>query len=220
MKVITGEDLAFLDTTGTLTQKYQARLVTGDAEAELVTPEDTSRLTDHVAPDAKPGPTVSPTAHPQHLGLMPIQELFTLLKPAVGLTFPDAGKDQERNRGAALHGIVCLHLGYRIYVDDGRFPDVRHQLLEVKLQTSPTIDLGLVCPDSEAPLDVPMIEGTQVRYMDVRYAVFFAVTDDVTVTLKNLYLTTGERFFSRFPQFGGKVLNKKLQIRLPQSFFD
>jgi hypothetical protein len=33
-------------------------------------------------------------------------------------------------------------------------------------------------------------------------------------------LTTGESFFTRFTQFQGKVLNKKLQIPLPRDFFD
>ncbi len=116
--------------------------------------------------------------------------------------------------------LVCRQLGYTDYRDDGRFPDVRQQLLEVKLQTSPTIDLGLVRPDSEAALDVPQIDGQQIRHCDVRYAIFYALTDGATVTLTRFYLTTGQRFFSRFPQFQGKVLNKKLQIPLPSNFFE
>jgi len=97
---------------------------------------------------------------------------------------------------------------------------VRNQLLEVKLQTSPTIDLGLVRPASEEPLDVPKIGLTQVRHCDVRYAIFYARTDGAEVTLTHVYLTTGAAFFTRFPQFQGKVLNKKLQIPLPSDFFD
>lgn len=48
VKVVNGEELAQLDTTGTLTQKYQARLVTGDAEAELIARVDTDTLLPHV----------------------------------------------------------------------------------------------------------------------------------------------------------------------------
>jgi hypothetical protein len=110
-------------------------------------------------------------------------------------------------------------LGYSSYADDGRFPDVRQQLLEVKLQTSPTIDLGLVTPDSTAPLDIPTINNIQVRHCDVRYALFYAEIDRGQVAITNVYLTSGENFFSRFPKFGGKVLNKKLQIPLPSDFF-
>jgi len=151
---------------------------------------------------------------------LPIGEIFERLQSLVGKGFADIGYDQERNRGAALHRLACQYLGYADYRDAGQFPDVPHQLLEVKLQTSPTIDLGLVCPDSKEALDVPMIEEQQIRHCDVRYALFYAQTDGTHVTLTHFFLTTGEAFFSRFPQFQGKVLNKKLQIPLPADFFD
>ena len=115
---------------------------------------------------------------------------------------------------------MCQCLGYTDYRDDGQFPDVRHQLLEVKLQTSPTIDLGLVRPDDTQALDIPHIESQQIRYCDVRYALFSARSDGKYVTLTHLFLSTGERFFTRFPQFQGKVLNRKLQIPLPADFFE
>lgn len=220
VKVVNGEELAQLDTTGTLTQKYQARLIPREATHELVVPDDTDALAPHVRAGANLAQTVSPIDHPAHGLILPIAEVYARLGHAVGRTFPDAGWDQERNRGAALHRIVCELLGYADYRDDGRFPDVRNQLLEVKLQTSPTIDLGLVRPNSEEPLDVPQVAGTQVRHCDVRYALFYARTDGAEVALTHFYLTTGAAFFTRFPQFGGKVLNKKLQIPLPSDFFD
>lgn len=220
VKVVTGEDLALLDTTGTLTQKYQARLVAKEAEAELIADVDTGRLLPFVKKDVDLARCGSPISHPAAGLILPIGVVFERLRALVGKTFPDAGHDQERNRGGALHELVCRELGYADYRDDGRFPDVRQQLLEVKLQTSGTIDLGLVCPDSEAALDVPQIEGQQIRHCDVRYAIFDAATNGTTVTLRRFYLTTGERFFSRFPQFQGKVLNRKLQIPLPANFFE
>lgn len=90
-----------------------------------------------------------------------------------------------------LHRLVCEYLGYPNYRDDGRFPDVRHQLLEIKLQTSPTIDLGLVCPNGKEALDLPKISGKQIRHCDVRYALFYAKTDGRHVTLTHFYLTSG-----------------------------
>ena len=48
-----------------------------------------------------------------------------------------------------LHSLACSALGYSNYKDDGKFPDIKHQLIEVKLQTSPTIDLGLFLPTNE-----------------------------------------------------------------------
>lgn len=220
VKVVTGDTLAQLDTTGTLTQKYQARCIVGSADAELVTPTDTTLLKPFVVPGVNLTAAATPVHHPKAGQLLAISSVFEKLRQLVGTRFVNAGFDQERNRGAALHALVCRALGYEGYQDDGQFPDVRHQLLEVKLQTSPTIDLGLVCPDSTEPLDVPQIAGNIIRHCDVRYCIFYGRVDGREVCLTHVYLTTGEAFFSRFPQFQGKVLNKKLQIPLPSNFFD
>lgn len=217
VRVVTGDALSELDTTGTLTQKYQARCFPGQQSTELVTPTDTSRLLSHVSLLQRH--LGSPVAHPESGKLLPVSEIHRRLSKLVGHSFPDVGYDQERNRGAALHRLVCAALGYANYQDDGQFPDVRNQLVEVKLQTSPTIDLGLVRPNDTSPLDVPMLGGDQVRHCDVRYVVFLATTTGRTVTLTKLVVTTGESFFKRFPQFRGKVLNAKLQIPLPSDFF-
>ncbi len=220
VKVVTGETLGLLDTTGTLTQKYQAQCVPGDAKAELVVGEDTEELQPFVSQriDLQAGAT--PVAHPIAGELLPIRTVFERLSALVGQRFTDTGYDQERNRGAEVHRLVCQALGYPGYQDDGQFPDVRHQLLEVKLQTSPTIDLGLVTPDSTDPLDVPQVGGQVIRHRDVRYAVFYATIDGKEVTLTHVFVTTGQAFFTRFRRFEGKVLNRKLQIPLPRDFFD
>jgi hypothetical protein len=220
VKVVTGDVLAKLDTTGTLTQKFQARCVPGVAATELVSATDTELLRPFLSATVDLSAVATPVNHPTDGQLLPIKSIFERLRGLVGRTFADLGHDQERNRGAALHQLSCAALGYKSYQDDGQFPDIRHQLIEVKLQTSPTIDLGLVCPNSTEALDVPQIQNTQIRHCDVRYAVFYGSTDGHKVVLTHLLLTTGQDFFSRFPQFGGKVLNKKLQIPLPHDFFD
>jgi len=218
VKVVTGKDLASLDTTGTLTQKYQARLIMGERQGELISNYDTKVILPFVNPHAAFN-GLSPIDNPIVEGILPVNVLFDILSQLIGTQFPDSGFDQERNRGAALHSIVCRTLGYSSYRDDGRFPDIRNQLLEVKLQTSPTVDLGLICPDSIEPLDIPKLHGQQIRHCDVRYALFYAQTDGETVTITHFFLTTGEMFFQRFPQFQGKILNKKIQIPLPLDFF-
>jgi hypothetical protein len=222
VKVVTGDALAKLDTTGTLTQKYQARLICGDEAAELISRTDTALVKQLLV-----NPTervdlskLASTDNPAPGLVLPIASIFELLERMIGLSFPDPGHVQERKRGADLHRHVCRHLGYSNYADDGQFPDVRQQLVEVKLQTSPTIDLGLVRPNSTAPLDMPKLGGHQLRHCDVRYALFYAVTDGTTVRLTHFFLATGDGFFDRFPQFQGKVLNKKLQIPLPADFFE
>jgi hypothetical protein len=220
VKVVTGDTLARLDTTGTLTRKYQARCIPGAQTTELITARDTDRLLPFVASSVDLGQIATPALDPAVGQILPIKTVFERLSVLVGKQFADAGADQERNRGAALHRLVCEALGYCVYQDDGQFPDVRHQLLEVKLQTSPTIDLGLVTPESIEPLDVSMMSGQQIRHCDVRYGIFCGSVTNGTVILKHFFLTTGEAFFTRFPQFQGKVLNAKLQIPLPADFFD
>ncbi len=218
VRVVTGDMLAALDKTGRLTRKYQARFVVGADETELVVAEDTALLRPLTSLRADLR-SASPVSAPTARAVLPIAALCSRLSAMVGLTFEDTGFDQDRNRGARLHRLVCQALGYASYQDDGRFPDVRHQLLEVKLQTARTIDLGLIKPSSMEPLDMPKLAGLQLRPCDVRYAVFCAHTNGALVTLTHLLVTTGEAFFDRFPQFQGKVLNQKLQISLARDFF-
>ncbi|MGH2494060.1 MAG: restriction endonuclease [Ktedonobacteraceae bacterium] len=220
VKVVTGQALAVLDTTGTLTSKYQARCIPGETSTELVTSVDTVLLTPFVTAEVDLRHVATPVKHPQAGELLSIGVIFERLSHLVGKSFVNAGIDQERNRGAGLHRLVCAALGYAGYQDDGQFPDVRHQLLEVKLQTSPTVDLGLVRPDSIEALDVPMIQGKQIRHCDVRYAIFYGHIVSERVELTHLFVTTGEAFFRRFAQFQGKVMNAKLQIPLPGDFFE
>lgn len=220
VKVVTGDALAILDTTGTLTQKYQARLTIKDKVSELVSLADTDRIRDIINTfDETKINLADPTDHAIAENLLPIAILYERLIKIIGKTFADSGHVQERNRGGSLHQLVCQALSYKEYMDNGQFPDVPNQLLEVKLQTSPTIDLGLVTPDSKDPLDTPKIKGKQIRHCDIRYALFCAKLEDKKVTITNLFLVTGKDFFSRFPRFEGKVINKKLQIPLPSNFF-
>lgn len=218
VRVVNGQELARLDTTGTLTQKYQARMTPTPSATELVVEVDTTPV-QALTSDQADLSAADPTALPRDGDLLSITSVFDKLRRMIGTRFDDPGRSQERNRGAMLHQLVCERLGYRRYGDDGRFPDVRNQLLEVKLQTSATIDLGLVDPHSEDLLDMPQVGGVQIRHCDVRYAVFGATTDGREVALTGLIVTTGEMFFARLPQFEGRVLNKKLQIRLPSRFF-
>jgi hypothetical protein len=220
VKVVNGDRLAELDKTGKLTQKYQATCIRRTNPTELITDADTNLLATLVAPDTIRSLDATPVTYPLAGELLPIRVIFDRLRTLIGATFADAGVDQERNRGAALHRLVCSALGYHTYQDDGQFPDIKHQLIEVKLQTSPTIDLGLVTPDSTSLLDMPMVAGKQLRHCDVRYAVFYGHIEGGRVDITHLFLTTGEGFFTRFQQFQGNVLNRKQQIHLPGGFFE
>ncbi|HUG92165.1 MAG TPA: hypothetical protein VML55_15095 [Planctomycetaceae bacterium] len=201
VRVVSGEVLALYDRTGTLTQKFQARSRTPVACSVLVSSADTENVRLHAK---------------GRRGLVPIRALFRRLRKLENLAIRDPGVDQERNRGSALHQRICRLVTKKPYSDHGQFPDIPDQLLEIKLQTSPTIDLGLVSPDDESELpDVPPF-----RHCDVRYAVYFGTPQGTTIRLRHLVLVTGAEFFSFFRRFEGKVRNKKLQIPLPSSLFD
>ena len=222
VKVITGETLALYDKTGTLTQKYQATVKPSDNKFELISVKDTPSILSFINDSSIAIKQFKnkPIDYPDEKSLLPIKEIFERLKPLVGKRFPDTGSDQERNRGAVLQKLVCNALGYKIYSDKGQFPDIVHQLLEVKLQSSPTIDLGLVSPTSRCPLSIPPIKKISVKHSDVRYLIFYCDIRNEIIILTHLILVTGQDFFTRFPRFEGKVINKKLQIPLPNIFFD
>ena len=208
VKVVDGETLSRLDKTGTLTQKYQAKSRAPITQSTLVSSQDSLFLRDILAQKDTPVPLSS--------SFLPIEPLFTRLQTLEGVSFADPGADQERNRGAALHHLVCEALGNEPFDDSGQFPDIASQLLEIKLQSAATIDLGLVLPSGAAPIaHLPF-----VRHCDARYAVFYARIEAGIVTISAIILCSGEDFFSFFAQFEGNIVNKKLQIPLPSTFWD
>lgn len=219
VRVVLGVELIPLDTTGTVTTKYQASLDTGGVAAAKLEVADSVELAPYVVDQLTIPSTRNPSTDPVLGELFSIKCIGEKLKPLIGRTFKDTGREQDRNRGEGLHRLVCQALGYQLYGDSGQFPDVRHQLLEVKLQTSPTIDLGRVLPTSKAPLGVPSLNGFTPRHCDTRYAVFYGDIRDEQVHLTDLYLVTGSTFFNRFRQFGGLRVNGKRQMLLPRSMF-
>lgn len=200
VRIVTGDVLERYDTTGTLTRKYQARSRMPVEESRLVSRHDT--------------PNVRHLMREQYPHFLPIARVFDRLRSLIGSTVDNLGTDQERNRGGAVHDAVTRCLGSGT-PDTGQFPDVLDQLLEVKLQTAQTIDLGLVCPDSTEQLAA--IPSFQHR--DVRYAVFYGTSDSDSIHLDYLILTTGMRFFSFFQRFEGNIINAKIQLHLPLEFF-
>jgi hypothetical protein len=219
VRVVTGEVLARLDTTGTLTKKYQAKSREPVTASVLVSKSDAYNVHDAVAgvPNRR---LILEQSGGRKLVLdftrfLPIEALYKKLVKLEGKRLSDPGLDQERNRGAALHRAVCEVLGMAEYCDTGSFPDVMEQLLEIKLQTAPTIDLGLISPDDITSLDfLPA-----VRHCDVRYSVFYGAVVGDEVRVDHLVLARGADFFTFFQRFEGKVVNAKLQIPLPRDFF-
>ena len=220
VRAVSGSAIAALDKTGTLTRKYQARMTSGDRKSELASQADTARVRPLLPLTHRPTTSRRPNSAPTPGHIFPIAELFSKLRGLVGTALPDAAKSQERLRGALLHAQACRALAYDTYGDDGQFPDIRNQLLEVKLQLSPTIDLGLLRPDSEETLEALQCGDTLLRPRDVRYAVFGASLYGPHILLTSLCLVTGRDFPARFPLMEGKGINRKLQLSLPADFFN
>jgi hypothetical protein len=216
---VAGETLAELDTTGTLTGKYQAKSREPVTTSHLLSQSDSYPVLQTIA--KLPNRSLALKERTGRVltidfsKFLPVVDLYQRLLTLVGERLTDPGLDQERNRGAALHRAVCDALGLSDSCDTGACPDITEQLLEIKLQTAPTIDLGLISPDDTTPLDfLP-----EVRHCDVRYAVFYGAVVGNQVRLDYVVLTLGADFFSFFQRFEGKVVNTKLQIPLPRSFF-
>ncbi len=219
VKVINGIELVDLDKTGKITTKFQAQFGSSNNNCELISNNDTHTLLPYLSHESFiPNHGTSPIDYPSTNQILPISEIYSRLSTLVGKEFTDPGVTQDRNRGAGLHNLVCNALGYSSYADDGKFPDIKNQILEVKLQTSPTIDLGIVCPDSEEGIGFS-VGSTPIQHNDTRYAVFYAQTNNSHVTITNLVVTTGRDFFSRFKQFQGNVKNGKIQMSLPNDFY-
>ena len=216
VRVITGDILIQYDRTGTFTQKFQARM---QAYAEnICSQRDTIAVCDWIIEDNVILEHTDPNQLPNRSQLLSINEIYRRLLPMVGNTVSYLDAVQERNRGAELHAMICEHLGYSYFDDDGSYPDIANQLLEIKLQTSPTIDLGLHSPE-DGKL-IAQVDNMYFYSQDIRYAVFNGVVYGNRVELRNLYLVTGEDFTRYFPLFQGKGTNKKIQLPLPGDFFN
>lgn len=214
--VIPGADLAQFDTTGTLTSKFQAARIADSDGAVLVSQRDTDGLIAAYAPGPRVPLATSPVELPDRGRVLDIAGVFAFLAPMVGQTYDDPGITQERNRGTVVHREACERLGLSHFGDNGQFPDVLSQLVEVKLQLARTIDLGLELPDSDKPL--ASANGT-VAVRDCRYAIFYGKRDGTTFIITALVVVTGQDFFTEFRQFAGRLSNSKLQLGLPSGWF-
>ncbi|MFK7769913.1 MAG: hypothetical protein AB8B55_22085 [Mariniblastus sp.] len=210
VRVVVGAQLAKLDTSGKLTKKYQATAMDKVTTSRLVSSIDSSAVMTAIYDQE--------TEYFENL--LPVELVFVKLRPLLGTLIENPGADQERNRGWALHKAVSKQFGIAKAEDDGQVPDVLPQLLELKLQTSPTVDLGLVSPGSIER--IPGFENSKLaglKFADIRYAIFYGTSVGDKIRLDHLVVATGADFFCFFKRLEGNVLNKKNQIRLPKNFF-
>lgn len=130
----------------------------------------------------------------------------------IGFKLPAAA---TKNRGQALEKKVLELLGYDVKDSDllcGDFPDIRNQLLEVKVQDSPTVDLGKFSPETEELVS----KDAKFTTFDVRYLI--ALTNPKTEEIEGIILSPGEKLGELFSYVSAE--SYKCQRSIPMSFFD
>ena len=203
---------------GKPTIKHQL-LISGKVRKEIYEREDkillfpdSKKLSYHIRHDYEP-PKTGMVEEPD------IKQLFSisLLKKMIADKLIGYKLDAAatKNRGQALEKKVLELLGYQVNDSDllyGAFPDIRNQLLEVKVQDNPTVDLGKFTPETEEVV----IKDSDLTTFDVRYLI--ALTNPKTEVIEGIILSPGEKLGELFSYVSEK--NYKCQRSIPMSFFD
>jgi len=108
-------------------------------------------------------------SEPTSKSLLPLSTIKKIvIDKIIGLAIKPAA---TKNRGQMLETIFANELGYSFNDKDllaGGYPDIKNQALEVKIQDSPTVDLGKYTPEFEKI--VPDCSGFTTRNM--RYFIY------------------------------------------------
>ncbi|HLG17291.1 MAG TPA: hypothetical protein VJH03_22780 [Blastocatellia bacterium] len=133
--------------------------------------------------------------------LFTLDELAALLRPLMGVAAPrdtDNRILEVRPKGHWFEFEVAKLLGFHYPPRAGFFPDIRHQLLEVKhhVGKSVTIDFGHHHPASEEVLEGRWNEKVRAKICDIRYLIALAPPPKFQVTV--MVLATGAEINSIF----------------------
>lgn len=120
-----------------------------------------------------------------------------------------------KNRGQLLESMFAKALGYKLNENEslaGGYPDIRNQALEIKLQDSPTVDLGKYSPEFEEL--IPKCAGFTTQTM--RYCII--LTNPKTYIVEGAILSIGSKLGLNFTYIADK--SYKSQRSIPMSFFN
>lgn len=117
-----------------------------------------------------------------------------------------------KKKGQQLERMVAYQLGYEKIQEmlEGGYPDIRNQMLEVKVQDSPTIDLGKYSPQFEEQVNSDFTTRT-IRYL-------IALINEDSGIIEGIVLCPGEELGKNFTYVVEKSF--KCQRSIPMSFFD
>lgn len=150
---------------------------------------------------------------PSEESLLPLKQIKDIIIDKVIGNVIQPGT--TKNRGQVLEEIIANALGYSISEKEllaGGYPDIRNQALEVKLQDSPTVDLGKYTPEYEEV--VPKCKNFTTRNM--RYLI--VLTNPDTYIIEGAVLSSGSKLGKHFTYIAEK--SYKCQRSIPMSFFD
>ncbi|MGC3850563.1 hypothetical protein [Limosilactobacillus reuteri] len=189
---------------GVPTAKYQliisetAKRLLNQNSTHIVCFDDASSLTPFIEEDSKSNCDfrVFPTNKDK---IMPISQIRRLVQPLVGTSISG---DSTRTRGLTLEQTVVEHLGYQLTKTMyPQYPDIPNQLLEVKVQDAPTVDLGKYSPQNvQVPAEL-MGVNEEITTANMRYLI--AITDPVTGIIQDIFLGPGSslnNYFSFVPE--------------------
>ena len=232
--LVNGNTLAEWNTTGTQTIKWQAsarRSYRNEISSQIVvSPVETlhSKISTYMQQplEKKSRFIVQESQNPESplikqpptpASFLTHNEIAQALRTLVGTEFANLGTGQERNMGQTLEKEIIKALGYQSYqqTDTGDYPDLLHQLIEVKFQFRGTIDLGKHLPTDPLPIKATWNKwGITPR--EIRYIVALMEQDiHGNFIVDSIVITSGEKFNEYFSISEGT--NFKIQIPVPLS---
>lgn len=150
----------------------------------------------------------------QHLIDLPSQKVLplTYIKEKVySLIGKRLKNGSTKTKGQELERMIAILLGYsptdRLY---GEYPDIPNQMLEVKVQDSPTVDLGKYSPQFSE--NITTVFNTE----NIRYII--ALTNSETNIIEGMYIGPGNKLGEHFTFVSDKSF--KSQRSIPMDFFD
>jgi len=150
---------------------------------------------------------------PSENSLLPLTTIKSIIThKIIGQSIAPAA---TKNRGQSLEGKIANALGYTLKDNEllaGGYPDIRNQALEVKIQDSPTVDLGRYSPEfNECISDCDDFTTRDMRYLIV-------LTNPETNIIEGAILCPGSKLglhFSYVPEE-----SYKCQRSIPMGFFE
>lgn len=158
-------------------------------------------------------PTLHDSIHddPKDNKVLKLESIFEVVRDElIGLKLDNM---PTKNRGQALELLMARFLGYTEKENSvlaGGYPDIRNQMLEIKVQDSPTVDLGRYSPQFEEEILKDFTTST-MRYL-------IALTNPSSGVIEGAVLCPGEALGQHFTYIADSSF--KSQRSIPMMFFE